>query len=95
MSIGCIVIGLILSRLHRIKAEAVDEAVRDIDSSHIIALIKHRIQAEFLSRRGDFVLGLQRMAIVYSLPYALLLWGYVLSFISRLACNYASIYLAG
>jgi len=31
----------------------------------------------FLASRHDPLLGLETLAILYSLPYALLMWGYV------------------
>ncbi|PIL23459.1 hypothetical protein GSI_14770 [Ganoderma sinense ZZ0214-1] len=57
-SVGCIMVGLLLIRQHRVKSkETAEEACR------------------YLSSRKHEMLGLETLAIIYSLPYALLMWG--------------------
>ncbi|KAI0760212.1 hypothetical protein C8Q74DRAFT_1208734 [Fomes fomentarius] len=59
-SIGCILIGLLLIRQHRVKPKDTAEEAN-----------------KYLSSRDHKMLGLETLAIIYSLPYALLMWGMV------------------
>ncbi|KAL5482524.1 hypothetical protein ACEPAI_9118 [Sanghuangporus weigelae] len=69
-SIASIIIGLLLIRQIRISS-------KDIDITAIDAV-------EYLSSRKHGQLGLETMAIQYSLPYALLMWGMV-TFLTSIA----------
>ncbi|KAH9030260.1 hypothetical protein EDB83DRAFT_2319367 [Lactarius deliciosus] len=67
-SVGSIVVGLLLVRHHRTKKEEdPDGAVRTFG------------QAQYLFQNDHKYIGLEPMAIVFSLPWALLMWAYVFS----------------
>ncbi|KAF6764223.1 hypothetical protein DFP72DRAFT_416920 [Ephemerocybe angulata] len=68
-SIGSVILGLLLLRQNRTKANATADDV-----------------CAFLTARSHATLGLETLAILYSLPYALLLWGMV-SFLAAFAWN--------
>ncbi|KAJ6609080.1 hypothetical protein B0H10DRAFT_1954921 [Mycena sp. CBHHK59/15] len=62
VSLGSIIVGLILSRQNRTRRDAEDY----IDEA-----------ADFLTRHFQSRFGFESLAILYSLPFALLMWGYV------------------
>lgn len=78
-SIGSIVIGLLLLRQHRTKPQdTADEAVSHCIRFHPYPLlIVFRVfprQDGYLRSRYHSVFGFEPLAILYSLPYSLLLW---------------------
>ena len=79
-SVGSIVIGLLLLRQHRTKPQdSADEVV-----SHLIRSLAHPFdhfdlrllykKDNYLRSRHNNELGFETLAILYSLPYSLLLW---------------------
>lgn len=76
-SIGCILVGLLLIRQHRVKSK---DTAEDAVSDDLLALISMNSafpQNNYLNSRKHETLGIETLAIIYSLPYALLMWGYV------------------
>ena len=79
-SIGSIVIGLLLVRHNRPKQEAdPSEAVSDLSHPYFCGDLRSA-QATYLDQNSRTPLGLEPMAIIFSLPWALLMWSYVISF---------------
>lgn len=76
-SFGSIILGLVLARKHRAKSkDTATDAVRAVFIlGHRMTLIDN--QARFLNSWMRNRLGLATLAILYSVPYALLMWGYV------------------
>lgn len=77
-SVGSILLGLLLIRQHRVKSKDTPiEAVSLSASCHPTQLLLTvcGYQFWFLSARKHPTLGLETLAIIYSLPYALLMWG--------------------
>lgn len=71
-------IALILQRQHRRPAfKRIDQAVRP---PLALAVPRDRyhtqtpVQAEFIQRQSQTFCGLETLALLYTLPYALLLW---------------------
>jgi len=88
-SIGSIVIGMFLVRHNRTKQEAsASEAVSE-QSSYMCVDVTF-VQFEYLDQSCKTMAGLEPMAIVFSLPWALLMWSYVVSFLQDL--NFADMY---
>lgn len=76
-SFGSIILGLVLARKHRAKAkDTAEDAVRFtfIQKCGQNLIIKNK--AKFLNSWERDRLGVASLAILYSVPYALLLWGY-------------------
>ena len=76
---GSILIGLLLQRQYRVKPkDTVDEAV-GLLSFEIFRLLIYLSspQVSFLNARTHPTRGVETLAILYSLPYALLIWRYV------------------
>lgn len=78
-SIGCILVGLLLIRQHRVKSkDTAEDAVSDDHPSIGLDIYKLAFsQNNYLNSRKHETLGIETLAIIYSLPYALLMWGYV------------------
>ncbi|EIM85377.1 uncharacterized protein STEHIDRAFT_158011 [Stereum hirsutum FP-91666 SS1] len=88
-SLGCVILSLILQRQHRRPAfKRIDQAVRP---PLALAVPRDRyhtqtpVQAEFIQRQSQTFCGLETLALLYTLPYALLLWA-MLSFLS--SCSF-------
>ena len=78
VSIGSIVIGLLLVRHNRSK-QTEDPAGAVSGQSHFTCAKVTLGQADYLYKKSDRVFGLEPMAIIFSLPWALLMWSYVIS----------------
>ncbi len=77
-SIGSIVIGLLLTRHNRTKQKE-DPAGAVSKQSSLTFVIVTSGQSTYLYQNSHPVFGLQPMAIILSLPWALLMWSYALS----------------
>lgn len=81
-SLMCIIIGLLLGRQLRIGARGDEGTANDAVSLYYyyyFQIVNQDIcQMKYLQRRKHRQLGMETLAIQYSLPYALLMWGYVL-----------------
>jgi hypothetical protein len=76
-NVGSIILGLLLVRHNRTKSrETAGEAVSYLCLPIFFSYLLTQKQA-FLASRHHPLLGLETLAILYSLPYALLIWGYV------------------
>lgn len=74
-SIGSTVIGLLLIRQYRLKPkDTAQDAVRECPAE-IARFLTLCTQLNYLASRRHPTLGLETLAIMYSLPYALLMWG--------------------
>jgi hypothetical protein len=74
VSVGSIILGLLLERQNRTKdRESAEAAVSAY--IHRSSYAKEPYQSSFLARMSHPSLGLETLAIMYSLPYALLMWG--------------------
>ena len=82
-SVGSIVISLLLMRHNRTKQDA-DPREAVSEQLHFYSLRLTVGQWEYLSHNSHRYIGLEMMAIVFSLPWALLMWSYVISYISTL-----------
>ena len=81
-SIGSIVTGLLLVRRDRTKQkEDLTSAVSG--QSHLMCLLVTLGQATYLYENSHKIFGLEPTAILFSLPWALLMWSYVVSCLSR------------
>jgi len=77
-NIGSIILGLLLMRQNRTKSrETADEAVSYLYLPFFFPICQRTQKRAFLQARHHPLLGLETLAILYSLPYALLMWGYV------------------
>jgi hypothetical protein len=77
-SVGSIVVGLLLVRHNRTRQEASpSEAVSE--QLHVTCVWVTFAQASYLDQNCRKIFGLEPMAIVYSLPWALLMWSYAIS----------------
>jgi len=74
-NIGSIVLGLLLMRHNRMESQAEDM----VSHFRLISFLiyQHMQKRTFLVSHHHPLLGLEILAILYSLPYALLMWGYV------------------
>jgi hypothetical protein len=76
-SVGSIVVGLLLIRHHRRKQEEdLSSAVSQINYD-LYAKVQTFNQVQYLRQNDNRHFGLEPMAIVFSLPWALLMWAYV------------------
>jgi hypothetical protein len=74
-NLGSILVTLLLLRSHRTKAlETADEVVSN-DLRVIFGSVLTFEQHYLLQRKKHSSLGFEPLAIIYSLPYALLIWG--------------------
>jgi hypothetical protein len=74
-SVGAIILGLLLVRQNRTKSrETADEAV-SLPPNHPSRYLCSILQARFLDHMTHPWFQLEILAIMYSLPYALLMWG--------------------
>ena len=74
-NIGSIVLGLFLMRQNRMEIQMV--GIVSHFPSLFFLIYQYTQQQEFLASCHHPLLGLKTFAILYSLPYALLMWGYV------------------
>ena len=82
LSLGNIILCTILARQHRLDAHMTAEAaVRLARQCDIRATLITRppSQSEYLARRLCIKWGMEILAVIFSLPSALFLWGYVCS----------------
>ncbi|KAK7435516.1 hypothetical protein VKT23_019638 [Stygiomarasmius scandens] len=68
VTLGSIILGLFLARKHRVKPK---------ESAEDAAVFLHSWSSEEHGRSGVRI-GLETLAILYSVPYALLMWGVIL-----------------
>ncbi len=77
-SIGSIVIGLLLARHNRTRHEEGPRSAVSRQPSLAFGVVTSG-QSTYLYLNSHPVFGLEPMAIIFSLPWALLMWSYVLS----------------
>jgi hypothetical protein len=76
-SVGSIVIGLLLARFNRTKQDA-DPSEAVSKQSHLNLCADVTLgQSTYLHKNSRKRFGLEPMAIIFSLPWAFLMWSYV------------------
>jgi hypothetical protein len=83
-SVGGLVVALLLIREYRLRLEEDTQSNVSETQIHLICLIPRKHQLTHLKTVSYRIFGFEPIAIVFSLPWALLLWSYVFAFYETL-----------